>query len=145
MLTLNKSNAKTYLKGKTVDKLDWTGSFKVGNFEIDHQRRNLLNILNQISILNLSDINVRGRCYSILEKFSEEMMRHFAYEARELRRAASPDYGNLIAKHNRFYFMLREIKAKLRANEISVSALYNQLIAAFSEYFRGAGQLIRQY
>ena len=126
-----------------MNKLDGTGSYSVGNLDVDIQHKQILNTLNKISELNLADPNVRQQCYLILEKLSEGAMHHFAFEEYVLRKNNAENISSQILEHNKFFLELRDLKVKLRANEITIPELHNQLKTALEEHIKAEGQQIR--
>jgi hemerythrin-like metal-binding protein len=116
--------------------LEWKPEFSVGNAAVDHEHRELIDLINSMHA-GLSEGAGRDQLVSGLGEIYAQIAAHFALEERMMRRADYTGYGAHKDDHELLLDQLAEIvdavELKGGYDEQALSSVLNTW---FSEHFR---------
>jgi len=119
-----------------MSRLQWRDEFSVGIAEIDHEHRELIELINGLQ----KDLRARDDVDKILESLGEiyaQIAAHFALEERMMRKTRYPAYAEHKEDHETLMDDLRDIMDGVEDDGIlDETQLTDDLDRWFSDHFR---------
>ena len=116
--------------------LDWRPEFSVGNAEVDHEHRQLIDLINSIHA-GISEGAGRDQLAAGLGEIFAQIAAHFALEEKVMRAADYAGYGAHKEDHESLLDQLADIIDAVEIEgKYDESALSSALNIWFSEHFR---------
>ena len=116
--------------------IEWKPEFSVGNAAVDHEHRQLIDLINEIHA-GISERVDRDQLASGLGEIYAQIAAHFALEEKVMRDADYAGYGPHKDDHESLLDQIADIIDSVESKgALDVSALSSTLNLWFSEHFR---------
>ena len=112
--------------------IEWRKDFETGVAEVDHEHRQLVDMLNQLH----AEIGAKApaeRISAFLGEVFAKISAHFALEETVMRKHRYDDYAGHKAEHEQLLDELRDIMERYRAN--AHADVYEELATSVREWF----------
>lgn len=103
--------------------IEWKDKFRTGVAEVDHEHKELVDIINSLHETSKTDADVEGFFGDLLAAISA----HFALEERAMREAGHPDFRPHKGDHERLLDELRDI---MDSDEAAVGSQQSEALGA---------------
>ncbi len=115
--------------------LEWKDSYSVGVAEVDHEHRELIDLVNKLSV-ELSSSSPKRDVEEIFGDLFRGISAHFALEEHFMRNRHYDQFAEHKADHERLLDELRDIMDDHAANDTMVDKLTASLESWFVQHFK---------
>lgn len=116
--------------------IEWKPEFSVGNAEVDHEHRELIDLINRVHA-GIRDGADRDRLTAGLGEIYAQIAAHFALEEKIMRAAGYADFRTHKKDHESLLDQIADIIDSVEiGNALDEQALSSRLNRWFTEHFR---------